>query len=127
MKCELSPVKDVPISFQERAAGESKLSKKQMIEYIFQLIELYLFVLKCAQGTGPAEVFPCSVATLVLLVATLRVGCYRIPRPAGAARRCCSWRSRSALFASCSRSASIRSVCESTNRTGESRAIFCER
>lgn len=45
-KCELKPVADVPISFQERNAGESKLSKKQMVEYIYQLAALYLFVAK---------------------------------------------------------------------------------
>ena len=72
VKCELSPVKDVPISFQERAAGESKLSKKQMIEYVFQLIELYLFVLK----RSPALLF--LAFTICVICVVLPIGIYSL-------------------------------------------------
>lgn len=40
-RCKCDPVQDVPIMFQERLHGESKLSGKQMYEYLFQLVELY--------------------------------------------------------------------------------------
>ena len=39
-----STVTDVPITFQDRHAGESKLSAKQNIDYILQLLALYLFL-----------------------------------------------------------------------------------
>jgi dolichol-phosphate mannosyltransferase len=40
-KCRAYPVVDVPITFQTRTAGESKLTMRQNIEYIQQLIGLY--------------------------------------------------------------------------------------
>lgn len=41
-RCRCKKVKDVPITFQERVAGESKLTMTQNVEYIKQLIALYL-------------------------------------------------------------------------------------
>ena len=36
-----NPVADVPITFQSRIAGESKLTMKQNVQYIQQLVSLY--------------------------------------------------------------------------------------
>mmetsp|Transcript_33292 Transcript_33292/g.103153 ORF Transcript_33292/g.103153 Transcript_33292/m.103153 type:complete len:280 (+) Transcript_33292:505-1344(+) len=43
VRCDCSRVVDVPITFREREAGESKLSAKQNVEYLIQLSQLYLF------------------------------------------------------------------------------------
>jgi len=43
VRCRCSAVVDVPITFQERVAGESKLSMKQNVEYVRQLASLYAF------------------------------------------------------------------------------------
>lgn len=40
-RCRASPVKDVGITFQDRAAGESKLTMKQNVLYVRQLMGLY--------------------------------------------------------------------------------------
>lgn len=40
-RCAPKNVMDVPITFQDRVAGESKLSSKVMFHYLFQLLELY--------------------------------------------------------------------------------------
>lgn len=40
-RCRAEPVVDVPITFQSRIAGESKLTMKQNIQYIQQLAALY--------------------------------------------------------------------------------------
>lgn len=40
-RCRANPVVDVPITFQSRVAGESKLTMKQNILYLQQLISLY--------------------------------------------------------------------------------------
>ena len=40
-RCRANPVVDVPITFQSRVAGESKLSMKQNVLYIQQLLALY--------------------------------------------------------------------------------------
>lgn len=40
-RCRCNPVKDVPITFQPRAAGESKMSGKQIYQYLQQLFSLY--------------------------------------------------------------------------------------
>ena len=40
-RCRANPVVDVPITFQSRIAGESKLTMKQNIYYVQQLIALY--------------------------------------------------------------------------------------
>ena len=40
-RCRAKPVMDVPITFQSRIAGESKLTMKQNIYYVQQLIALY--------------------------------------------------------------------------------------
>mmetsp|Transcript_48326 Transcript_48326/g.154341 ORF Transcript_48326/g.154341 Transcript_48326/m.154341 type:complete len:286 (-) Transcript_48326:42-899(-) len=41
VRCRCSPIQDVAITFQERAAGESKLSAKQYRLYLEQLAGLY--------------------------------------------------------------------------------------
>lgn len=43
VRCGCSAVVDVPITFRERTAGESKLSPKQNVEYLQQLASLYAF------------------------------------------------------------------------------------
>ena len=43
VRCGCSSVVDVPITFRERTAGESKLSPKQNVEYLQQLASLYAF------------------------------------------------------------------------------------
>ena len=43
VRCGCSSVVDVPITFRERTAGESKLSPKQNVEYLQQLAGLYWF------------------------------------------------------------------------------------
>ena len=43
VRCGCTTVVDVPITFQERVAGESKLTMKQNIEYVRQLRALYVF------------------------------------------------------------------------------------
>lgn len=43
VKCRCARVRDVPITFREREAGESKLSAKQNVEYLQQLAGLYVF------------------------------------------------------------------------------------
>jgi dolichol-phosphate mannosyltransferase len=40
-RCRAEPVVDVPITFQSRIAGESKLTMKQNVQYIQQLAALY--------------------------------------------------------------------------------------
>ena len=40
-RCRANPVVDVPITFQSRIAGESKLTMKQNIQYLQQLAALY--------------------------------------------------------------------------------------
>lgn len=41
VRCNANPVVDVPITFRERIAGESKLSMKQNLYYVQQLMALY--------------------------------------------------------------------------------------
>ena len=43
-RCRANPVVDVPITFQSRVAGESKLTMKQNIYYVQQLVSLYIDV-----------------------------------------------------------------------------------
>merc|ERR1711935_760512 len=45
-RCHSSPVVDIPITFRERIAGESKLTMKQNVEYLKQLMDLYWFLYK---------------------------------------------------------------------------------
>eukprot|EP00439_Symbiodinium_sp_Y106_P067293 s290_g11.t1 len=42
VRCRCKPVKDVAITFQERNAGESKLSAKTYKLYLEQLLSLYI-------------------------------------------------------------------------------------
>jgi dolichol-phosphate mannosyltransferase len=46
VRCRCTTVEDVPITFRERTAGESKLSAKQNVEYLQQLAGLYWFALR---------------------------------------------------------------------------------
>ena len=46
VRCGVARVTDVPITFQERVAGESKLSMKQNVLYLRQLLALYWFKFK---------------------------------------------------------------------------------
>ena len=46
VRCRCTAVEDVPITFRERTAGESKLSAKQNVEYLQQLAGLYWFALR---------------------------------------------------------------------------------
>ena len=41
VRCKCTNIKDVAITFQERTAGESKLTMKQNVEYLVQLGTLY--------------------------------------------------------------------------------------
>lgn len=43
VKCKCTNVKEVPITFQDRVAGESKLTMKQNIEYLVHLVQLYWY------------------------------------------------------------------------------------
>ena len=59
VRCRCTTVEDVPITFRERTAGESKLSAKQNVEYLQQLAGLYWFALRyevlaafCLGGSG---------------------------------------------------------------------------
>ena len=46
VRCRCTSVEDVPITFRERTAGESKLSAKQNVEYLQQLAGPYWFALR---------------------------------------------------------------------------------
>lgn len=43
VKCQCTNVQEVPITFQDRVAGESKLTMKQNIEYLIHLSKLYWY------------------------------------------------------------------------------------
>mmetsp|Transcript_25958 Transcript_25958/g.77415 ORF Transcript_25958/g.77415 Transcript_25958/m.77415 type:complete len:272 (-) Transcript_25958:109-924(-) len=43
VRCRCTRVRDVPITFRDRLAGESKLTMRQNIEYVLQLADLYVF------------------------------------------------------------------------------------
>ena len=59
VRCRCTTVEDVPITFREREAGESKLSAKQNVEYVQQLAGLYWFARR-------GEVLMVLVVALVL-------------------------------------------------------------
>ena len=65
VRCGCSAVVDVPITFRERTAGESKLSPKQNVEYLQQLASLYLFAYR-------KTLVALAVAGAALLVALYR-------------------------------------------------------
>jgi len=44
VRAKCRTVEDVPITFRDRHAGESKLTAKQNIEYLKQLVSLYIFL-----------------------------------------------------------------------------------
>ena len=43
VRCRYKRVADVPITFRNRQAGESKLTMQQNVLYVKQLLRLYLF------------------------------------------------------------------------------------
>ncbi|OVE77892.1 hypothetical protein BVX99_01330 [bacterium F16] len=43
VKCRCNPITEVPIHFENRIEGESKLNMKHQLEYLFHLHTLYLF------------------------------------------------------------------------------------
>ena len=77
VRCGCTAVVDVPITFQERVAGESKLTMKQNIEYVRQLRSLYVF---------KYGVTICVVVPLLLLIAALSVLVRAVPLVVGAGR-----------------------------------------
>ncbi|KAJ8604024.1 hypothetical protein CTAYLR_003385 [Chrysophaeum taylorii] len=62
VRCRCKSVVDVPITFRDRAAGESKLTMRQNIDYVRQLIDLYCFLYK-----GYISAAAYAVVLLVLL------------------------------------------------------------
>jgi len=62
VRCRCYPVQDVAITFQERAAGESKLSAKQYKLYLEQLLSLYI------AKFGAAMLIPLLLLILILFL-----------------------------------------------------------
>lgn len=63
-KISANRVKDVPIKFQERTAGESKLTPEQYVLYLLHLLKLYWFIY-------PIQVFSyflCGFVTTLLML-----------------------------------------------------------
>ena len=56
-RCKATPVIDVPITFQDRVAGESKLSMTQNVHYVRQLLSLYI------------DVAPLTFLSIIMLIA----------------------------------------------------------
>ena len=75
VRCSCTSVIDVPITFQERVAGESKLTMKQNIEYLRQLRSLYIFKFgyTLCIGVVVVLVLASGYATLTLLTFLARV------------------------------------------------------
>ena len=69
--CALAPVRDVPIAFRERNAGESKMTGKQMVQYLQQLASLY--GLSVGRGDSRALAVCGAVVLLVLVAVALLV------------------------------------------------------
>eukprot|EP00967_Tisochrysis_lutea_P139784 scaffold254407_cov30-Tisochrysis_lutea.AAC.2 len=65
VRCRCRRVVDVPITFRDRVAGESKLSMKQNVEYVLQLIDLYIF--RFGIAVLLSTVIAVAVAVLMLL------------------------------------------------------------
>jgi len=66
VRCRCQTVVDVPITFRERVAGESKLSMKQNVLYLRQLASLYAFKL------GLPLIFAILLALVMLAVLVLQ-------------------------------------------------------
>merc|ERR1712182_187397 len=74
--CNLAPVRDVPIAFRERNAGESKMTGKQMLEYIQQLGALYAH----SVGRGDSRALAVCGAVLLLVLTALAVLLFLLQR-----------------------------------------------
>jgi len=72
VRCRCTRVRDVPITFKERLAGESKLSMKQNVLYVRQLSRLYLFKFGVGIVALPLLAFALSLALLLRLLALVR-------------------------------------------------------
>merc|ERR1712008_102181 len=68
VRCRCHPIKDVAITFQERAAGESKLSAKQYKLYLEQLASLYW-----DKFGAPGNLFPDHLGGSALFCSLLHV------------------------------------------------------
>jgi dolichol-phosphate mannosyltransferase len=72
VRCGCRTIVDVPITFQERVAGESKLTMKQNVEYVRQLLSLYLYKFGYAVCLGmPMVVVLLACAAALRLLALL--------------------------------------------------------
>ena len=71
VRCRCAKIVDVGITFQERVAGESKLTMKQNIEYLRQLKSLYIFKFGYALCIGAPLLLLCAVLYLALYVLRL--------------------------------------------------------
>ena len=72
VRCGCQRIVDVPITFQERIAGESKLTMKQNVEYVRQLLSLYVYKFGYVLCVGvPALLLLLACAAAVRLVAVL--------------------------------------------------------
>ena len=69
VRCGVTRLTDVPITFQERVAGESKLSMKQNVLYLRQLLALYWFKFK--------------LTLLALVAALVAAACFVAQKPLG--------------------------------------------
>ena len=70
VRCDCSRVVDVPITFREREAGESKLTTKQNVEYVCQLARLYLHAYP-ATVVGVSAVGFCVFWTILAVLGLL--------------------------------------------------------
>jgi dolichol-phosphate mannosyltransferase len=70
VRCGCTRIVDVPITFQERTAGESKLTMKQNIEYLRQLRALYVFKFGA---------FACVCVPLLLLAIACAIALKMLP------------------------------------------------
>ena len=68
VKCgATASVTDVPITFRDRVAGESKLSMKQNVLYVRQLLGLYFFKFPVASVAVPALLVALAAQILIVL------------------------------------------------------------
>lgn len=73
VRCDCRRVVDVPITFRERAAGESKLSMKQNVEYLLQLLDLYRFRFGALIFLLPLIAIAIAIAALGVAYVTIRL------------------------------------------------------
>ncbi len=67
VRCGCKRIVDVPITFQERVAGESKLTLEQNVLYLRQLFTLYIFKYGAYALLVPVSVVVCILAVVVRL------------------------------------------------------------